>query len=335
MVSFSPQKIAIDLGTANSLVIVQGKGIVVQEPTVVAYSPEEKKVLAVGQEAKEMLGKVPKNIVARRPMKNGVIAYYKLTEALLRRFIDKAIGRSRLFKPEVMISVPAGITSVEERAVIDAVASAGAGKVYLIPEPIAAAIGAKLPIHTSGGNMIVNMGGGTSEIAIISMNGIVRAHSERVAGDALNEAISNFVRKKYGLLIGEQMSEAIKMEIGSAILEEAERKMEVRGRDLNTGLPGSIYVDSNTLVEPIVQVLNKIIFSIKNVLEDTPPELASDIIDYGIILSGGTAKLRGIDKLFTRAIGVPVSVVEDPLTAVVRGISDALDNIDLVRKSLR
>lgn len=329
------QRLAIDLGTANSLVFVQGKGIVVQEPTVVAFSIEDKKVLAIGHEAKEMLGKVPGNIEARRPIKNGVIAYYKLTEAFLKRLMDKAIGTSRIFKPEVMISVPAEITSVEERAVIDAVLAAGASKVYLLPEPIAAAVGAQMPIHTSSGNMIVNMGGGTSEIAIISLNGVVISKSEKTAGDAINDAIISHVRKTYGVLIGEQMAETIKMRIGSAIENEVPKRMEVRGRDLNTGLPGSYNVDGNNLVPAIRVILNKIIYSIKEVLEQTPPELASDIIDNGIVLSGGTANLENIDILFTKAIGVPVHVVDEPLTAVVRGISTALDNIDSLRRSLR
>lgn len=328
-------KIAIDLGTANSLVFVKGKGIVVREPTVVAYSPNDRRVLAVGWDAKEMLGKVPENILAKRPMKNGVIAYYKLTEALLKKLIDKAIGRSRFFRPEVMISVPAEITSVEERAVIDAVSSAGAGKIYLIPEPIAAAIGAEMPIHTSSGNMIVNMGGGTAEIAILSMNGIVKSKSERTAGDAINDALQDFLKNGFGLLIGEQMAEQIKMEIGTAIKVDKPKKMEVRGRSLTTGLPGSVTIDANQTVEPISRVLNKIILSVKEVLEETPPELASDIIDYGIVLSGGTSLVSNIDELFTRALGVPVYVAEDPLTCVVRGISKALDDIDVIKRSLK
>jgi len=330
-----PGKLAIDLGTSNSFVIVQGKGIVVREPTVVAYSPEDKKVISVGWEAKEMLGKVPTNIMAKRPLRDGVIAYYKLTEAFLKKLIDKAIGRSRIFRPEVMISVPAEITSVEERAVIEAVASAGAGRVYLIPEPIAAAIGAKMPIHTSSGNMIVNIGGGTAEIAILSMNGIVKSKSERTAGDALNEAIINCIRKNYGLLIGEQMAESIKIEIGSAVKVDKPGKMEIRGRDLNSGLPTGMLIDTNILVNPLVNVLNKTILSIKSVLEETPPELASDIIDFGIVLSGGTAQLENIDILFTKAIGVPVHVVEEPMTCVVRGISEALEHIDVIKRSLR
>lgn len=329
------KRVAIDLGTANSLVAVLGKGIVVKEPTVVAISLDDRKVLAVGAEAKEMLGKVPGNIVARRPIRQGVIASYKLTEALIANLINKAIGRTRFFKPEVMISVPAGITSVEERAVIEAAASAGAGKIYLIPEPIAAAIGAKLPISSSAGNMIVNMGGGTSEIAVISMNGIVTYESKRVAGDALNDAIANHIRKTHGLIVGEQMAEKVKMEIGSAVPIDSPKEMEVRGRDATSGMPTSITLNSNDIVDPIKLVLNQIIASIKSVLENTPPELSSDIIDRGMVLSGGTAMLANIDELFTKATGVPAHVVETPLETVVFGICDALEHLDIIKRSLR
>lgn len=329
------KKIGIDLGTANTIVWVEGKGIVVEEPTVVAVSVEEKKILAVGKEAREMLGKVPTGIVARRPLRQGVIASYKLTEALLKAFLDRAVGRSRLFKPEVMISVPSGVTSVEERAVIEAVSSAGAGRVYLIPESIAAAIGAKMPISTSSGNMIVNMGGGTSEIAVISMNGIVKFDSKRVAGDAVNEAIMNTVRKNLNLVIGEQMAEKTKIQIGSAMNMEKPLEMEVKGRDATTGLPTSIAVNSNDVVEGIKVTLNQIIAAIKKVLEDTPPELASDIIDRGIVLTGGTAQLRGIDELFTKATGVPAYVADEPIYAVINGISEAIQNLDIIKRSLR
>ncbi|MBN1915432.1 rod shape-determining protein [Candidatus Dojkabacteria bacterium] len=329
------KKIGIDLGTANSIVWVEGKGIVIEEPTVVTVSVEEKKILAVGKEAREMLGKVPTGIVARRPLRQGVIASYKLTEALLKAFLDRAIGRSRLFKPEVMISVPSGVTSVEERAVIEAVSSAGAGRVYLIPESIAAAIGARMPISTSSGNMIVNMGGGTSEIAVISMNGIVRFDSKRVAGDAVNEAIMNTVRKKLNLVIGEQMAEKAKIQIGSAMNMEKPLEMEVKGRDASSGLPTSIVVNSNDIAEGIKLTLNQIIGSIKKVLEDTPPELASDIIDRGIVLTGGTAQLRGMDELFTRATGVPVYVADEPIYAVIKGIAEAIQNLEIIKRSLR
>ncbi len=329
------KKIAIDLGTANSLVFVQGKGIVVREPTVVAVSLKDKKVVAIGNEAKDMLGKVPDNIVAKRPLRQGVIASYRLTEALLKALLNRAIGRSRFFKPEVMISVPAGLTSVEERAVIEAAASAGAGKIYLIPEPIAAAIGAQLPISTSTGNMIVNMGGGTTEVAVISMNGIVTFRSKRVAGDALNEQIINYFRKKRGVIIGEQMAEKIKMQIASAVKLEEPLEMEIRGRDANSGLPVVVNADSNELYSYIKLVLNQIIQAIKEVLETTPPELTSDIIDRGMVLSGGTALFNNIDELFTQSTGVPAHVIENPLDAVVLGVSEALKYLDVIKSSLK
>jgi rod shape-determining protein MreB len=329
------RKVAIDLGTANSLVAVEGRGVVVTEPTVVAISLKDKKILAIGTEAKEMLGRVPGDIEARRPIRQGVIASYKLTEALIKYLINKALGRVRFFKPEIMISVPAGITSVEERAVIEATVQGGAGRVYLIPEPIAAAIGAKMPISSSAGNMIVNMGGGTSEIAVISMNGIVSYQSKRVAGDALNEAIINHIRKRTGLIIGEQMAEKVKMEIGSAMPMEIPLQMEVRGRDGSSGMPTALLVNSNEIVEAVRAVLNQIIDAIKSVLENTPPELASDIIDRGMVLSGGTAMLRGIDELFTKATGVPAHVVENPLQTVTFGILDALENLDAIKRTLK
>jgi rod shape-determining protein MreB len=329
------KKVAIDLGTANSLVLVKGKGIVLSEPTVVAVSLDDRKVLAIGQEAKEMLGKVPGNIVARRPLKQGVIASYKLTEALLKALVAKAVGFNRFSKPEVMISVPAGLTSVEERAVIEAAVAAGAGKVFLIPEPIAAAVGAELPISTSAGNMIVNMGGGTAEIAVISLNGIVTFQSKRVAGDAINEAIAAHVRRKFGLLIGEQMSERIKIEIGSAVELADPLEMEIRGRDANSSLPTALILNSNDIVKPIQEVLGEIIQAIKEVLEATPPELASDIIDRGMVLSGGTAALANIDEHFTEQTGVPAHVVDEPILAVIKGLGKALTHIDILRRSLK
>jgi rod shape-determining protein MreB and related proteins len=329
------KKVAIDLGTANSLVLVEGKGIVVREPTVVAVSLSDRKVVAIGNEAKDMLGKVPENIVAKRPLKQGVIASYRLTEALLRSLLNKAIGRTRLFKPEVMISVPAGLTSVEERAVIEAALSAGAGKIYLIPEPVAAAIGAELPISTSTGNMIVNMGGGTTEVAVISLNGIVTFESRRIAGDAINDEIISNLRRTKGLIIGEHMAERIKMEIASATRVEVPLEMEVMGRDTNTGLPTTIIMNSNEVNEAIKPVLNQIIGAIKAVLEKTPPELTSDIIDRGMVLSGGTALLANIDDLFTRATGVPAHVVDNPLDAVVLGVAEALKHLDIIKSSLK
>jgi rod shape-determining protein MreB len=329
------KRIGIDLGTSNTLVLVEGKGIVISEPTVVAVSVEDRKILAIGIEAKEMIGKVPENIVAKRPLRHGVIASYKLTEALLKYFINKAIGKVRVFKPEVMISVPAGITTVEERAVIEAATTAGAGTVYLLPEPIAAAIGAKLPINTSAGNMIVNMGGGTTEIAVMSMNGIVSCDSLRVAGDALNEAIIGHIRKDKGLLVGEQMAEKIKISVGSAVEMEKPLKTEIKGRDSSSGMPRSMFVDSNDVVQAVTPVLKQILAGIRGVLEKTPPELSSDVIDRGMVLSGGTAQLRGIDELFTKAIGVPAHVVDEPLYCVAKGTGEALKHLDVIRRSLK
>lgn len=328
-------KVGIDLGTSNSIIAVVGKNITISEPTVVAISNKDKRVVAIGEEAKGMLGKVPGDIEARRPIRQGVIASYKLTEMMISHLMSKALGKVRFFKPEIMISVPAGITSVEERAVIEAAAQAGAGKVYLIPEPIAAAIGAKMPISSSAGNMIVNTGGGTSEIAVISMNGIVTFESKRVAGDSLNEAIVNYIRRRTNLVIGEQMAERIKIEIGSALPLENPLTMDVRGRDGSSGMPTSIALNTNEVVDGIRPTLNEIIDSIKHVLEVTPPELSSDIIDRGMVLSGGTAQLRSIDELFTKATGVPAHVIEDPTRAVINGILEALENIDLIKRVLR
>lgn len=332
---FANTRLAIDLGTANTVIIAKDRGIVLQEPTVVAISTKERKVIAVGNEARDMLGKVPENIEARRPLRSGGIANYSAAEALLKRFIEKSVSRVRLNKPEVIISIPVGLTSVEERAVVHALNAAGAGKIYLLPEPIAAAIGAMLPIETTSGNMIVNLGGGTAEIAILSLNGIVACESKRAAGDAINDAIINHVKREFGLLIGEQMAEKVKIQVGSALKIDSPLEMEVRGRNLKTGLPDVIMLSSNDTVEPIRLVLNEIIVSVKSVLEKTPPELASDIIDRGIVLSGGTAMLRNLDELMTKALGVPAHVVEEPLLCVARGLAAALDNIETLRRSLR
>jgi len=328
-------KLGIDLGTSNTILGVVGKGVILTEPTVVAISTKDKKVLAIGVEAKNMLGKVPGDIEARRPIRQGVIASYKITEIFLHSLIDKAMGHFRFTKPEIMISVPSGITSVEERAVIEAAVQAGAGKVYLMPEPIAAAIGAQMPISSSEGNMIVSIGGGTSEIAVISLNGLVTFESRRVAGDSLNESLINYIRKKYSLLIGEQMADKMKIEIGSATIVDKPIEMEVRGRDVSTGMPTSITTNTNEIVDGLKPVLNQIILSIKNVLEVTPPELASDIIDRGMVITGGTAKLRNIDDLFTKAINVPAHIVEDPTNTVIKGILMSLENIESIKRSLK
>lgn len=327
-------KIGIDLGTANSIVFVENKGIILVEPTVVALTQDDLAVVAVGAEAKEMLGKTPDSIIVRRPLQNGVIANARITEALLKYFLNKTLGRIRLSKPEIMISVPVGITSVEKRAVVKAAMGAGAGEVHLIPEPLAAAIGAKLPINTSTGNLIVNMGGGTTEIAVISLNGIVAFNSARIAGDELNNSIINHIRKVQGLIIGEQMAEKIKMKIGSALPMEKPMEMEIKGRDNSTGLPRTIVITSNDTVEAMRGRLNQIIIAIKSVLERTQPELASDIIDRGLIMSGGTALLKNLDMLFTKAIGVPSHIADEPMYCVANGIGEALKHVNLLKRSL-
>jgi rod shape-determining protein MreB len=319
------KKLGIDLGTANSVVFVQGEGIVLIEPTVVAIDVNNFTVIAVGSEAKEMIGKTPENIVAKRPLRNGVIADSRVTEALLRYFFDKALGRSRFFKPDVVISVPAGITSVEERAVLKAANAVGSKSVTLLPEPLLAALGAEMPVQSSSGNMIINMGGGTTEVAVISLDGIVEYESLRVAGDAINEAIISYMRKRKGILIGEQTAEKIKIKIGSALEVKDPRQMEVRGRDMGAGMPKSIVVDSNDIAKAVEWPLRNIIKTIQAVLEKTPPELSADIIDRGMVMSGGTSMLRNLDKLFSRATGVPAHVADDPLFCVVKGTGIALD----------
>lgn len=330
------KRLGIDLGTANSLVYLAGVGVVLNEPTVVAVSIDDNRVVAVGNEAKDMLGRTPGNISAMRPMKDGVIADYVVTEAMLRYFIDRVCGRSRLFKPDVMICIPAGCTQVEQRAVEDAALSAGARNVYVIYEPLAAAIGAKIPIAQASGNMIVDIGGGSTEAAVISLGGVVVHNSVRVAGNKLDEAIANYVRKKFNLLIGERTAEEIKIRIGSAMEKKKEeaRVMEVRGRDSVSGLPRIIEVTSGEISEAIANTLGQIIGAVKGVLEQTPPELASDIIDKGIVLSGGTSLLRNLDRLFTQTTGVPCHVVEEPLFCVVKGTGVALENIDLYKRSI-
>ena len=333
MAMFS-KRVAIDLGTANSLVFLEGQGVVLNEPTVVAVSSEEDEILAVGNAAKEMLGRTPEGIEASRPLRDGVIADYLVTEAMLRFFLDKVTGRTRFFKPDVMVCVPAGVTSVERRAVLDAALSAGAKTAYLIDEPLAAAIGAKIPIATPSGNMIVDIGGGSTEAAVISLGGVVVHKSARVAGNKVDEAITLYVRRKYNLIIGERTAEEIKLSLASAIKEEKDSCVEVRGRDSITGLPKLVELKSNELTEAIRPVLNNILEAVKQVLEETPPELASDIIDKGIVMSGGTSLLKNLDKFFTESLGVPCHVAEDPLLCVVYGTGTALENIDLYRRSI-
>lgn len=328
------KRLGIDLGTANSLVYLETQGVVLNEPTVVAVTAEENDVVAVGNEAKEMLGRTPEGIIASRPLRDGVIADYVITEAMLRYFIDKVCGRSRLFKPEVMICVPAGVTSVERRAVLDATLSAGARSAFLIDEPLAAAIGAKIPIAAPSGNMIVDIGGGSAEAAVISLGGVVVHNSVRIAGTKIDEAIAQYIRKKYNLIIGERTAEDIKINVGSATLTDKLERMEVRGRDSITGLPRTIEITNREVTEAIRIPLNLILDALKGVLERTPPELAADIIDKGIVMSGGTSLLKNLDKFFTEATGVPCHVAEDALLCVVTGTGLALDNIDLYKKSI-
>ncbi|KKQ66684.1 MAG: Rod shape-determining protein mreB [Candidatus Daviesbacteria bacterium GW2011_GWA2_38_24] len=330
------KRIGIDLGTANSLVYLAGTGIVMNEPTVVAISVDDNRVLAVGNEAKEMLGRTPGNIMATRPMRDGVIADYVITEAMLRYFVDRVVGRTRVFKPEVMVCVPAGVTSVERRAVLDATLSAGAKTAYLIDEPLAAAIGANIPIANPSGNMIVDIGGGTAEAAVICLGGVVAHNSVRVGGNKIDEAIVSHVRKKHGLIIGEHQSEDVKLKIASATYPKNSeiREMEVRGRDGVTGLPKTIKVNTLEIHEAIQDPLRKIISGVKGVLEQTPPELASDIIDKGIVMSGGTSQLTNLDKFMTEQTGVPCHLAENPLYCVALGTGLALENLDLYKRSV-
>lgn len=328
------RKIGIDLGTANVVVFVPGKGIVVNEPSVVAVSLLDNKVLAVGIEAKEMIGRTPDTIVAIKPLKDGVIADYRVTEAMLKYFIGKVSGRFRIVRPEVMISVPAGITSTEKRAAIDATIKAGAKAAYVVKEPILAAIGAEIPIHEPQGSMIINIGGGTSEVAVISLGGIVSAHSARVGGNKFDKAIADYIKRKHGLAIGDRTAENIKIKIGSALAQVKEDYMDIKGRDLSGRLPKTIRISSNEVTEALQDELRDVINAIKKVLQDTPPELAADIMDKGMILSGGGALLRNLDKLISKTIDVPCYVAEDPLFCVARGTGKALENLEIYKKTL-
>ncbi|HYC79403.1 MAG TPA: rod shape-determining protein [Candidatus Binatia bacterium] len=326
--------IGIDLGTANTLVYVPKRGIIINEPTVVAVSVVDNKVMAVGQEAKEMLGRTPDTIVAHRPMKDGVIADYRVTEAMLRYFINKATGNVRFFRPEVMISVPGGITSTERRAVIDAAMAAGARSAYVIKETVASAIGAGIDIATPSGNMIIDIGGGTTDVAILSLGGIVTQTSVRVAGNKIDQAIAEYIRRKHGLAVGDRTAEEIKIKIGSALPVEKEQSLEIRGRDLVQGLPKTIQVTTNETVEAIQDELSEIIKAVRVVLQETPPELAADIIDKGMVLTGGTAMLKNLDKLIGQSTGVPAYVAEDAILCVAKGTGIALDNLESYKKSI-
>ncbi|MCH7730432.1 rod shape-determining protein [Patescibacteria group bacterium] len=328
------KNIAIDLGTANTLVWLAGEGLVANEPTVVAMSTEDNKVVAVGEEAKKMLGRTPETFIALRPMREGVIADYQVTEAMLKYFIGKVVGRFQLIKPDVMVCVPAGCTQVERRAALDATLAAGAAHAYLIDEPLVAAIGAGIPVSAPSGNMIVDIGGGATEAAVIALGGVVVHKSVRVAGNKIDESIQDHLKKKHNLIVGDQTAENIKIKIGSATELKKEEKLDISGRDVVFGLPRSITITSTEVTEAIMPVLKQIIGAVKGVLEDTPPELAADIIDKGIVMSGGSSLLRNFDKLLTEETGVPAHVAEDALLCVVRGTGLVLENIELWKRSV-
>jgi rod shape-determining protein MreB len=331
---FFSQKIGIDLGTSNTLVFLPGKGIVLNEPSVVAVSEQDRKVLAVGVEAKEMIGRTPDNIIAYRPMRDGVIADYRVTEAMLRYFINKALGSWNIFKPEVMVSVPAGITSTERRAVIEAAIRAGAKNAFVVKEPILAAIGAGIPIHEACGHMVVDIGGGTTDVAVISLGGIVSSTSVKCAGNRIDAAITDYIKKTFNLAIGDKTAEDIKIKIGSAIPLEEELAMQVKGRDFVSGLPRSTEIKTNEIVKAINKELRDMIKAIKDVLQETPPELAADIIDQGIIMTGGSSMLRNFPELVFRRIGVKARLADEALYCVVKGTGIALDHLDTYKKSI-
>ena len=329
---FSSSDIGIDLGTANTLVYVKDQGIVLREPSVVAVKAGSNEVVAVGDDAKRMLGRTPGNIIAIRPLKDGVIADFKVTEAMLRHFIRKVHNRRTFVRPRVVIAVPSGITEVEKRAVKESAEQAGAKEVFLIEEPMAAAIGVGLPVQEAAGNMIVDIGGGTTEVAIISLSGIVYARSVRVAGDELDEAIINYMKRAYNLMIGERTAEEIKLRIGSAYPQGKETTMEVKGRDMVAGLPKTITITSQEVREAMLEPLNTIIDAVRTTLERCPPELSADLVDRGIMLAGGGALLRGLDKLLQEETALPVHVAEDPLSAVAEGCGRVLSEIEFLRK---
>ncbi|MBU3942688.1 MAG: rod shape-determining protein [Nanoarchaeota archaeon] len=328
------RKIGIDLGTCNSIVFIPHKGVVLSEPSVVAVTLAENKILAVGKEAKEMTGRTPDTIRIYRPLKDGVIADYRVTEAMMKYFVKKASPRFNFLKPELLVGVPAGITSTEKRAVIEAGMAAGAKGVYVAKEPVLAAIGAGIPINSCSGHMIIDIGGGTSEVAVISLGGVVTCQSLRVAGDKIDQSITNYIKKKYNLAIGEQTAEEIKMKIGTALSEKEEREIEIRGRDLMSGLPQNIKIKSNEICEAISDRLNEIVQTVKDVLRDTPPELSADIMDKGMIISGGGALIRNIDELIAQSIGVPCFIAEEPLLCVAKGTGVVLDNLEAYKKSI-
>jgi rod shape-determining protein MreB len=327
-------KLGIDLGTANTLVYVPGKGIILNEPSVVAVSERDNKILAVGIEAKEMIGRTPDDIIAYRPMRDGVIADYRVTEAMLRYFIGKAMGRWNILKPEVMVSVPAGVTSTERRAVIEAAMRAGAKNAYVVKEPILAAIGAGIPIYEARGHMVVDIGGGTTDVAIISLGGIVASTSVKCAGNRIDAAIADYIKKTFNLAIGDKTAEDIKIQIGSAVPVEEELTMVIKGRDFIAGLPRSVNISTNEIVKAIDKELREMVKAIKDVLQETPPELSADIIDQGIIMTGGSSLLRNLPELFYRRTGVKAILAEDALYCVVKGTGVALEHLDTYKKSI-
>src|SRR3989339_1092675 len=328
------KRIGIDLGTTYTLVHLPKRGIIINEPSVVAVSMTDKKILAIGNEAKDMLGRTPDSIIAVKPLKDGVIADYKTTEAMLRYFINKAVGSVRLFRPEVMVAVPAGISSTERRAVIDATITAGAKAAYLIKEPVAAAIGADIPIGSASGHMIIDIGGGTAEMAVISLGGIVAINSVRVGGNKFDAAIMEYIRKKYNLAIGERTAEEIKINIGSALYLEDRLTMEVKGRDIISGLPRMITATSDDVTDAIQNELEDIVASAKHVLQQTPPELAADIMDKGMVLAGGSSLLRNIDQLLSRTTGVPAFIADEAQFCVAKGTGIALENLSSYKRSI-
>ncbi|MBI2013765.1 MAG: rod shape-determining protein [Candidatus Colwellbacteria bacterium] len=328
------RRIGIDLGTTNTVVFVPGKGFVINEPTIVALNIPDNSVLAVGREAKEMIGRTPGDIAAYKPLKDGVVADYYITRAMLRYFIGKAVGKFNLFRPEVVISVPAGITATERRAVINAAMEAGAKNAYVVREPLMAALGAGITINSSSGNMIINIGGGTSEVAVISLGGIVKWASLRVAGNKFDEAIMNYVKKKYGISIGEQTAEAIKIGAGSALPLKSKIEFKFRGRDIASGLPRDLSVTSNEIAEALNPLLSEIISSIQAVFNETPPELVADVMEKGIIVSGGSAQLRNIEEFFKRLLGVQSYIAEDPILCVAKGSGIILDHLGVYKRAL-
>ncbi len=332
--AFFIKKIGIDLGTTNTLVFIPDEGVVLNEPSVVAVSIPDNRILAVGAEAKAMIGKTPETIMVYRPMKDGVIADYRVTEAMLRYFINKSLGRWNFYKPEVMISVPAGVTSTERRSVVEAAVKAGARAAYVIKEPILAAIGAGIPIQEPTGHMIVDIGGGTTDAAVISLGGIVSSTSVKVAGNKIDQAIADYIKKTFNLAVGERTAEVIKIAIGSAIQTDNNENFEIKGRDLLTGLPRQTMITTNEIVKAIDGELREMMKAIKKVLQDTPPELASDIIDQGIVMTGGSSLLRNIDELVYRSTGVRAKIAEEPLLCVAKGTGIALEHLDIYKRSV-